>query len=317
MNPTHTPAITPSALGKVAVLFGGDSAEREVSLKSGAAVLAALQQAGVDAHAFDPAHRALGDLKTEGFDRAFIAMHGRGGEDGSLQGALELLGVPYTGSGVLASALGMDKWRTKLIWQAAGIPTPKAMLLTETSNWENVVAELGLPIFVKPAREGSSIGASKVNHLDDLPAAFAAARACDPMVLAESFITGAEYTAAILLDQALPMVKVVAPGGNYNFENKYLNNETQYFCPCGLPPALESRIQALALQAFSILGGRGWARLDVFVTEAGEPSFLEINTSPGMTDHSLVPKSAKQAGIDFTALVLAILAHAQLDSSQK
>ncbi len=293
--------------GKVAVLFGGSSAEREVSLKSGAAVLAALQRSGVDAHAFDPAVRSLEALRDEGFERVFIALHGRGGEDGTVQGALELLGIPYTGSGVLASALGMDKWRTKLVWQSAGLPVPAYRLLDADSDWENVVQALGLPLFVKPANEGSSVGISKVKALAELASAYREAARHDPLVIAESFVGGGEYTAAILGDQALPVIKVEPANEFYDYEAKYLRDDTRYLCPCGLSAEREAEIQQLAKQAFALIGGLGWGRVDFLMGEDGRPYLLEINTSPGMTDHSLVPMAARQAGISFEQLVLQVL----------
>lgn len=291
--------------GKVAVLLGGRSGEREVSLKSGAAVLAALLRSGVDAHAFDPAERPLHDL--EGFDRAFIALHGRYGEDGTIQGALELMGIPYTGSGVMASSVGMDKWRTKLLWRAANIATPDFVLVTADSDFAAIESALGLPLFVKPANEGSSIGISKVKRAGELQAAFAEAAKSDPLVLAEQFVGGGEYTVGILGDRVLPVIRIVPANEFYDFEAKYLRDDTQYLCPCGLSPQQEAQIQTEALQAFRIIGGRGWGRVDFLMDEAGRHYFLEVNTSPGMTDHSLVPMAAKAAGLSFDQLVLKIL----------
>lgn len=291
--------------GKVAVLLGGTSAEREVSLKSGGAVLAALHRQGVDAHAFDPAAQPLHDL--EGFDRVFIALHGRHGEDGTMQGALELFGIPYTGSGVLASSVAMDKWRTKLLWQAAGIPTPEFALIDAHTDFSAVEADLGLPLFVKPANEGSSIGISKVKQQGDLRAAFEEAKKYDPLVLAEQFIGGGEYTVGILGDEALPVIRIVPATEFYDFEAKYLRDDTRYLCPCGLPEAQERAIREQALQAFRVLGGSGWGRVDFLMDDAGRHYFLEANTSPGMTDHSLVPMGARTAGVDFDALVVRIL----------
>jgi D-alanine-D-alanine ligase len=299
--------------GKVAVLFGGKSAEREVSLKSGAAVLAALRRSGVDAHAFDPAVQNLQAIADEGYDRAFIALHGRFGEDGTVQGALELLGIPYTGSGVLASALGMDKWRTKLVWQAANLPIPDYVLLDEHSDWEAVTQQLGLPLFVKPANEGSSVGISKVKALGELHKAYLEAAKHDKLVIAESFIGGGEYTVAILGDaasggeQALPVIKIEPANEFYDYEAKYLRDDTRYLCPCGLDAAREAEMQRLAKQAFALIGGQGWGRVDFLMDEAGKPYLLEVNTSPGMTDHSLVPMAARQAGISFEQLVLHVL----------
>ena len=297
----------PALFGKVAVLFGGRSAEREVSLKSGAAVLQALLRSGVDAHPFDPAVQNLQALVDDGFDRVFIALHGRFGEDGTVQGALELLGVPYTGSGVMASALCMDKWRSKLVWQAGGLPIPDYALLDERSDWESVVRQLGLPLFVKPANEGSSVGISKVKSVDELPAAYREAARHDPLVLAERFIGGGEYTVAILGDQALPVIKIEPANEFYDYEAKYLSNDTRYLCPSGLSAEREAGIQGLAKQAFALIGGQGWGRVDFLMSESGKPYLLEANTSPGMTDHSLVPMAARQAGMSFEQLVLRIL----------
>ena len=294
-----------SRFGKVAVLLGGRSGEREVSLKSGSAVLAALQRSGVAAEAFDPAHQPLEALT--GFDRVFIALHGRFGEDGTIQGALELMGIPYTGSGVMASAIGMDKWRTKLLWQAAGIPTPAFELVRADSDFDAIEHRLGLPLFVKPANEGSSIGISKVKQAGGLRAAYEEAAKSDPLVIAEQFVGGGEYTVGILGDQALPVIRIVPANEFYDYEAKYLRDDTLYLCPCGLPPAQEEAIRAEALTAFRAIGGRGWGRVDFLMDEAGRHHFLEVNTSPGMTDHSLLPMAAKAAGIDFDALVLRIL----------
>ncbi|HAN56070.1 MAG TPA: D-alanine--D-alanine ligase, partial [Betaproteobacteria bacterium] len=251
--------------GKVAVLLGGRSAEREVSLNSGKAVLAALLRQGVDAHAFDPAEHDLSELAAQKFDRVMIALHGRYGEDGTIQGALELMGIPYSGSGVMASALAMDKWRTKLLWIAAGVPTPNYALLTADTDFDAVVAKLGLPIFVKPAREGSSIGMSKVNEAGELKAAWQKAAEFDALVLAEQFVAGAEYTCAIVGEQVLPMIRLIPKKAFYDFEAKYLRDDTEYRVPCGLPPAQEQAIATLAKRAFDVLGCRGWARLDVML----------------------------------------------------
>lgn len=291
--------------GKVAVLFGGKSGEREVSLKSGAAVLAALQRQGVDAHAFDPAERPLHDL--EGFDRAMISLHGRFGEDGAMQGALELLGIPYTGSGVMASAIGMDKWRTKMIWSAAGVSTPAFELVTVDSDFAAIEKRLGLPLFVKPANEGSSIGISKVKTAGGLKAAYELAAKSDPLVIAEQFVGGGEYTVGILGERALPIVRIVPKNEFYDYEAKYLRDDTEYRCPCGLGPEKEAQIQQEALQAFNAIGCRGWGRVDFLIDESGKHYFLEVNTSPGMTDHSLVPMAAKAAGISFDELVIRVL----------
>ena len=297
----------PTSFGKVAVLLGGRSAEREVSLKSGAAVLNALQRSGVDAHPFDPAVKNLQLLVDDGFDRAFIALHGRYGEDGTVQGALELLGIPYTGSGVLASALGMDKWRTKLVWQAAKLPVPDYVLLDQDSNWNAVAQQLGLPLFVKPANEGSSVGISKVKTLDELPGAYRAAYIHDKLVLAESYVGGGEYTVAILGEQALPVIKIEPANEFYDYEAKYLSNETRYLCPSGLSVAQETEMQRLAKRSFALIGGRGWGRIDFLMDETGTLFLLEANTSPGMTDHSLVPMAARQSGMSFEQLVLRVL----------
>ncbi|WP_287365728.1 D-alanine--D-alanine ligase [Thauera sp.] len=298
--------------GKVAVLFGGSSAEREVSLMSGQAVLAALQGAGVDAHAFDPAERDLHILKEEGFDRVFIALHGRGGEDGTVQGALELMGIPYTGSGVMASALSMDKWRTKMVWLASGLPTPRYAILEADSDWDAVVADLGLPIFVKPVHEGSSMGATKVTEAGQLRAAWELAARYDSLVIAEEFVVGEELTAPFLEDRALPLVRIVAPDGNYDYQHKYFTDDTRYDCPCGLPAELEAALQALVMKSARVLGCRGWGRADLILTADGRPYLLEMNTSPGMTGHSLVPMSARVAGLEFEALCLKILEGARL-----
>ena len=298
--------------GKVAVLLGGSSAERDISFMSGGAVLAALKAQGVDAHAFDPAQRPLAELKADGFERAFIALHGRGGEDGTVQGALETLGIPYTGSGVMASAISMDKWRTKMVWLSAGLPTPRFRMLEAGMDWDAVAAELGLPIFVKPAREGSSVGATKVTAADQLQAAFELAVKHDPLVLAEAFVAGVELTAAFVGERALPLVKITAPQGNYDYHNKYFTDDTRYDCPSGLPLDKEAEIQALVLKAARLLDCRGWGRADVILTDDGTPMLLEMNTSPGMTGHSLVPMAARAVGISFEELVMTILAQARL-----
>ena len=301
-----------SQFGKVAVLLGGKSAEREVSQMSGAAVLEALRGRGIDAHGFDPAQRPLEDLLREGFARAFIALHGRYGEDGTVQGALELLNIPYTGSGVMASALAMDKWRTKLVWQAVGIPTPRFEMLTAASDFAAVVAELGLPIIVKPSREGSTIGLTKVTQVDQLEAAFQLAVKHDAMVLAEQFMSGSELTASILGDTALPLIRIAAASGLYDYHAKYFADDTQYFCPSGLPSAQEQVLQTLALRAFQIVGCSGWGRVDIMLDQSGAPHLLEVNTSPGMTSHSLVPMAAKVHGLAFPDLVIRILESAHV-----
>ena len=304
------------AFGKVAVMFGGDSAERDVSLKSGSAVLKALRAAGVDAHAFDPRERPLAALREENFQRVFIALHGRGGEDGALQGALELMGIPYTGSGVLASALGMDKWRTKLCWQAAGIPVPDYVVLEDDSDFAAVERRLGLPLFVKPANEGSSIGITKVKRAGELRAAYETAARHDPIVLAERYLSGGEYTVGILGSgksaRALPVIRIVPATEFYDYDAKYLRDDTEYRIPSGLAGEREKEMQQLALRAFAVLGGRGWGRVDVMLDEAGQAYCLEANTSPGMTDHSLVPMAARAAGLDFGELVLKVLTEARL-----
>ena len=293
--------------GKVAVLLGGRSAERAISLRSGNAVLDALLRQGVDAHPFDPSEQHMEQLLQQGFNRAHIALHGRYGEDGTVQGALELMGIPYTGSGVMASALAMDKWRTKLLWEAAGITTPHHILINEQSDFAKVAQEVGLPLIVKPGREGSTIGLSKVEDVNDLPVACGLAAQHDAMVLAEQFIEGTELTAAILGDVALPLVRIEVESGLYDYEAKYLSDRTRYFCPSGVSNAQEQSIQAQALRAHRVLGCEGWSRVDVILDKSGRPYFLEINTSPGMTDHSLVPMAAKASGISFDDLVLRIL----------
>lgn len=305
----------PRHFGKVAVLFGGTSAEREISLKSGNAVLAALRSRGVDAHAFDPAERPLSDLKAEGYSRVFLILHGRGGEDGTAQGALELLGIPYTGSGVMASAVGMDKWRTKLLWRGAGLPVPDYALLRADSDFDAVERQLGLPLFVKPANEGSSVGITKVKTPGALAEAYREAAKHDSLVLAERFVGGGEFTVGMLGEgeggdntlRALPVVKIVPATEFYDYEAKYFRDDTRYFCPSGLPPDKEAEMQALARQAFTVLGCRGWGRVDVLMDADGTPYLLEINTAPGMTDHSLVPMAARTAGIEFPDLCVKVL----------
>ena len=296
--------------GKVAVLLGGKSGEREVSLKSGSAVLAALKAQGIDAHGFDPRDTPLHDLEV--FDRVFINLHGRFGEDGCIQGALEMLHIPYTGSGVMASAIGMDKWRTKLLWREMNVVTPEFELVTATSDFASIENKLGLPLFVKPANEGSSIGISKVKQKGGLEAAYKIAAEADPLVIAEKFINGGEYTVGIIGDgnggyQALPIILIVPKNEFYDYEAKYLRNDTEYLCPCGLPPEKEAQIQKEALLAFRTIGCRGWGRVDFLMDDLGNHYFLEINTSPGMTDHSLVPMAAKAANISFEQLVVRIL----------
>ena len=301
-----------SQFGKVAVLLGGSSAEREISLISGQAVLTALQGQGVDAHAFDPSTQPIWELKQQGFERVFTILHGRCGEDGIVQGALELLGIPYTGSGVMASALAMDKWRTKLVWQAAGIPTPQYRLLTPQSDLQRVVAEIGLPLIVKPAREGSSIGVTKVNAASEMAAAFEVAYRLDPLVIAEEFVSGEELTAAVLGAEVLPLVRIEAPEGKYDYTNKYFTDVVRYHCPAGVAAKTQAAIDAAVLDAFRVLGCRGWGRADLILRPDGSFSLLEMNTLPGMTGHSLVPMAARVAGISFEQLVLKILERAQL-----
>ncbi len=288
--------------------MGGRSAEREISLMSGRSVLAALRAKGVDAHAFDPAERDLAELKRDGYARCFIALHGRGGEDGTMQGALEVLGMPYTGSGVMGSAIGMDKWRSKMIWLANGLPTPRYRILTGREDWSAVARELGLPLIVKPACEGSTLGLTKVRSASELPGAYElAAKKYRDIALAEQFIDGPEYTASILGEDMLPFIRIEAPQGNYDYQNKYFTNDTKYHCPCGLEEAEENRLKAIAQQAFRLVGCSGWGRVDLMLDGAGNPYLLEVNTIPGMTDHSLVPMAARAQGVSFEALVIRIL----------
>jgi len=296
-----------SGFGKVAVLMGGKSAERPVSLKSGSMVLAALRSAGIDAHAFDPSERGLVELVQERFSRAFIALHGRFGEDGTLQGALEYLGLPYTGSGVLASALAMDKVRTKQLWQANDLPTPPFELLDSDTDFRAAAARLGLPIMVKPANEGSSIGMSKVREAGGLEEAFALAVNYDRVVIAEKFIEGTELTAAILGRTPLPLIRLETTRDFYDYDAKYVRDDTKYIVPCGLPAQREREVQQLCLRAFEVLGCRGWGRADLMMDRVGNPYLLEVNTSPGMTDHSLVPMAAREVGISYDALCVKIL----------
>ena len=294
--------------------MGGPSAEREISLISGKAVLAALREKGVDAHGFDPKERELFDLKREGFARAFIALHGRFGEDGTVQGALEVMGIPYTGSGVMASALAMDKWRTKLVWLSAGIPTPRYEVVTGATDWAKLAGKLGLPMIVKPSREGSTLGLTKVMAAADLPAACALAARHDPLVIAEEFVDGQELTASIVDGEALPLIRIEAPQGNYDYRNKYFTDEVKYHCPSGIAAGLEEAIRRVALASFRVLGCRGWGRADVMLRADGTYSFLEMNTSPGMTGHSLVPMAAKAVGISYPDLCLRILESAALET---
>ncbi len=294
----------PNDFGKVAVLMGGPSAEREISLLSGKAVLESLRRSGVDAQGFDPAERALAEIKR--FDRAFVILHGRGGEDGTVQGALELMGVPYTGSGVLASALSLDKWRCKLVWQAAGVPIADYALLDEGSDYSAAVGRLGLPMFVKPANEGSSIGITKVKRTEDLPEAYRTAERYDRLVIAERFIDGAEVQFPILGERVLPSIRIEPATEFYDYQAKYFRDDTRYHCP-GLPAEQEASLHESVLHAYRVLGCRGWGRMDLIVDRAGRPFFLEMNTVPGMTSHSLMPMGAKAAGIGFDDLVLQIL----------
>ena len=305
--------MSPRDFGRVAVLMGGRSAERPVSLRSGERVLAALKAKDVDAHAFDPKERGIEELAKGRFDRAFVILHGRYGEDGTIQGALELLGIPYTGSGVLASALAMDKWHAKLVWQSSGIPTPRSELLARDSDMQAVATRIGLPLMVKPANEGSSIGMTKVKSARDLAEAYALAANYDSMVIAESFVDGVELTAGVLGKQALPLIKLETPREFYDYEAKYEASDTRYLIPSGLPPDAERIIQDEALFAFSALGCSGWGRVDLMLDRSGKPYFLEVNTSPGMTDHSLVPMAARHTGVSFEDLCLRILESARLE----
>lgn len=293
--------------GKVAVLLGGTAAERDISLMSGAAVLQALRQSGVDAHAIDAADAPLTQLQQGGFDRVFNVLHGRGGEDGVIQGALETLGLPYTGSGILGSALGMDKLRSKAIWRGLGMPVAADRLLSADDDAAAVASEIGLPLIIKPCREGSSLGMSKVDSADQLAAAYVDAAALDAEVFAESWLPGAEYTVALLDGQALPVIRLEVPGGFYDYDAKYIGEQTRYLLPCGLDADAEQAIQQLAIDAFAALGASGWGRVDLRCDATGRPHLLEINTVPGMTDHSLVPMAARHAGLSFADLVLAIL----------
>lgn len=293
--------------GRVAVLFGGFSTEREISLLSGTAVLAALQRRGVDAHAFDPRATALTELVTQRFDRVWIALHGPGGEDGTLQGALECLGLPYTGSGVQGSAICMDKLRTKRLAAAVGIQGAESMVLESATDLPLALERLGLPLIVKPATQGSSVGMSKVERTEDFAAAYAAAAAVDRSVFAEAWITGAEYTVAMLGGTALPSIRIETPKTFYDYEAKYFRDDTRYHCPSGLAPEAEKHLAALARAAFDAAGAEGWGRVDFMSDRTGRPLLLEINTVPGMTDHSLVPMAARAVGIDFDELVWRVL----------
>jgi D-alanine-D-alanine ligase len=303
---------------KIAVLMGGASAEREISLMSGTGVLKALQASGLNAHAFDPSQRDLGELRREGFDCCFIALHGRKGEDGTVQGALELLGIPYTGSGVMASSVAIDKVMTKRIWLSEGLPTPGWRQVGSAQETRDALAALGSPMIVKPAREGSTIGLSKVGTPEQCEQAYAMAARLDPIVLCEQFIQGDEVTCPVLGTgadaKALPVIRIVAPDGNYDYQNKYFTDDTKYLVPCGLPDGEEAAIQQIVLKAYRTLGCRGWARADVMIdAKTRKPYLLEINTSPGMTGHSLVPMSARAAGVSYEALCVAVLETAALD----
>ena len=291
--------------GRVAVLLGGDSTEREISLLSGNAVLAALQRRGIDAHAFDPREVSLTSLTQ--FDRVWIALHGPGGEDGTLQGALEYLGVPYTGSGVMGSAIGMDKLRTKRLAHAIGVATAEYVVLRGQSDLELAIERLGLPMIVKPATQGSSVGMSKVEKAEDLPAAYEAAAKIESAVFAEGWITGKEYTVAVLQGQALPSIRIETPKKFYDYEAKYFRDDTKYFCPSGLSGPAEQHLANLAVAAFDAVGASGWGRADFMMDTTGRPLLLEVNTIPGMTDHSLVPMAARASGIDFDELVWRVL----------
>ncbi|WP_417276261.1 D-alanine--D-alanine ligase [Castellaniella sp.] len=299
--------------GRVGVLYGGLSSEREVSLMSGTGVCAALREAGVDAHLFDTGRQSLAELSAAGFDRVFIALHGRYGEDGTIQGALELLGIPYTGSGTLASSLSMDKIATKRLWLQHGLPTPRFVALEQAAAGQtDLVAELGLPLIVKPPHEGSTLGLTRVFSAGQLPAALALAYAHDECALAEQFIEGRELTVPLLGTgadaHALPVIEIIAPQGNYDYEHKYVSNDTQYVCPADLPEPLTQQIQSLCVQAYRVLGCEGWARADLMLDRNNRPWLLEMNTSPGMTSHSLVPMGAKALGMSYGELCVAILA---------
>ncbi|MGO4379392.1 D-alanine--D-alanine ligase [Pseudoduganella sp. RAF19] len=310
------------AFGKVGVLFGGRSAERDVSIMSGSGVLAALQSQGIDAHAFDPGQRSLAELAAEKFDRVFIALHGRYGEDGSIQGALELLGIPYTGSGVMASSVGMDKITTKILWLRENLPTPEYAVLGADSDLDAEAARLGLPLIMKPPHEGSTIGITKVTDKAQLKTAYDAAAALDDSVLAEEFVEGREFTVAVLGTgkdaRALPIVEIVAPQGNYDYQNKYFTDDTQYFCPPQLDQAIQDEMQRIAVEAYRAVGCEGWGRVDVLMRARDNKLFLlEVNTSPGMTSHSLVPMAARATGVSYEELCVEILRTARLKLAKK
>ncbi len=308
-----------ASLGKVGVLLGGKSGEREISLMSGKGVLEALLSKGVNAHAFDPAERSISDLAEQQFDRVFIALHGRYGEDGTMQGLLEQMKLPYTGSGVLASALAIDKQATKRLWSSFSLATPKFAMLNAKSDWDQIAKDLGMPIIVKPAREGSSLGLSKVANVADLPAAYEMAAKLDRDVMAEQCIIGEELTCPIVGDganaQPLPVIRIVAPDSNYDYHNKYFSDDTRYLCPTGLDVSVEKKVQDLALSAYRALGCKGWGRADVMIdNKTGQPYLLEMNTAPGMTGHSLVPMAARAAGVEYADLVLWLLSKAGVNS---
>lgn len=308
-----------ASLGKVGVLLGGKSGEREISLMSGKGVLEALLSKGVNAHAFDPAERSISDLAEQQFDRVFIALHGRYGEDGTMQGLLEQMKLPYTGSGVLASALAIDKQATKRLWSSFSLATPKFAMLNAKSDWDRIAKDLGMPIIVKPAREGSSLGLSKVTNVADLPAAYEMAAKLDRDVMAEQCIIGEELTCPIVGDganaQPLPVIRIVAPDSNYDYHNKYFSDDTRYLCPTGLDVSVEKKVQDLALSAYRALGCKGWGRADVMIdNKTGQPYLLEMNTAPGMTGHSLVPMAARAAGVEYADLVLWLLSKAGVNS---
>nr|WP_167075665.1 D-alanine--D-alanine ligase [Massilia aquatica] len=310
-----------AALGKVGVLFGGRSAERAVSIMSGNGVHAALQSKGIDAHLFDTGERSIADLAAQEFDRVFIALHGRFGEDGSLQGALEQLGIPYTGSGVMACAIGMDKIYTKMIWLMRGLPTPRYASLDAGTDLAQVVAQLGLPLIVKPPHEGSSMGITKVRAGSDLKAAYEVAAGFDEIVLAEEFVTGRELTVAVLgrgaQARALPIVEIVAPDGNYDYQNKYFTDDTKYFCPAQLDDATSAEVARLAVEAYRAIDCEGWGRVDVLLRASdNKPFLIEVNTSPGMTSHSLVPMAARALGISYEDLCVEIVRSARLKMAQ-
>jgi D-alanine-D-alanine ligase len=308
-----------AALGRVGVLLGGKSGERDISLMSGKGVLDALISKGVNAHAFDPGQQAITELAAQKFDRVFIALHGRYGEDGTMQGLLEQMSLPYTGSGVLASALAIDKQATKRLWSSFNLATPRFVMLNANSDWKKVAQDLGLPIIVKPAREGSSLGLTKVTKLEDLSAAYELAAKLDRDVMAEQCIIGEELTCPIVGDgenaRALPVIRIVAPDSNYDYHNKYFSDDTKYLCPTGLDLALEKKVQELALSAYRALGCKGWGRADVMIDrQTNQPYLLEMNTAPGMTGHSLVPMAAKAAGVEYADLVLWLLSKAGVHS---